>query len=100
MPAATKSKPAATLTDAEVAALGQIGASSLPALPGDGSELVLTEAETLLLAGKGATIRHSDNEGHFDEENPYDVEAGTRLFKIGEGDAQFTGTMTHSNPNQ
>lgn len=90
---------AEALSDAEVQALGTIGAGMMPSMPGDGSDLALTEAETLILEAKGATIQVADNEGRFNTENPNSIEDGTTLFKIGSGEAQFTGTLMHSSGN-
>lgn len=97
---ANRRQQARDLSEAEIVSLGQIGASSMPSLPGDGSDLELTEAEALLLEAKGATVVVANEGGTFEEENPLATEAGSRLFKIGEGDSQFTGTLTHSNSDR
>ena len=81
------------LSDAEIAALSGINAT-LPVLPADGN-LEMTEAELAILEAKGATVAIGDSSGRFEKENPLAVEDGSVLFKIGEGDAQFTGVLNH-----
>jgi hypothetical protein len=69
--------------------------ANMPVLPADGEELALTEAELALLEAKGATVAIGDSSGHFETENPNAVDDGAVLFKIGQGDAQFTGILQH-----
>jgi hypothetical protein len=86
------------LSPSEVQQLAGIGAGVLPTLGGE--ELNLTEAELLLLEGKGATFSVANSEGNFEEENPLGTEDGTRLFRIGTGEELFQGTLTNTNTDR
>lgn len=88
---------APALTEAEILQLNadMMGVGDLNMGAKMGEMVELTEAELAILQAKGGMVEVSDVEGRFDEVHPEDISGGKYLFRIGQGDAQFSGKVTY-----